>query len=225
MSRTDFLPARDEDFNAWAVNFSALVAAAPVAYGLLAADATALAGLVTAFTAALTAATNPGTRTAVTVASKETARVALSADIRSLVRRIQAVATVTAAQKTALGISVIQGIYSLVPAPATSPLLNIVAVTPRQHAIRVVDETTPTRRARPFNAAGAEVYAFIGAAGVTPPADLEHWEFKGMATRSDYIVQYNADDAGKQATIVTRWYNRRGQTGPVSNPISGTIAA
>ena len=34
-----------------------------------------------------------------------------------------------------------------------------------------------------------------------------------------------AGDANKQATIVARWINRKGEVGPVSNPITGTIAA
>jgi hypothetical protein len=37
MASQSFLPTADQDFNAFAVNFSALITATPTAYGLLAA--------------------------------------------------------------------------------------------------------------------------------------------------------------------------------------------
>ena len=225
MPSQSYLPSRDEELSTWAGNYSSKITATPVAYGLLAADATALAALVASFNTALGAATNPATRTAVTVASKDTAKVALVADIRSLARRIQATPSVTAAQKTELGLTVHDEVPSPVPPPATRPLVAVMSTAARMINIRLSDETTPTRRARPTGTSGAEVYSFVPTASEAPPADLENWRFEGMATRSDFAVDFNAADIGKSATIVARWFNRKGETGPVSNPITGTIAA
>ena len=218
----DFLPSTDPALSTWASNFSSKITATPTAYGLLAADATSLATLTSAFTASLATASNPATRTAVSVASKDTAKVSLVADIRSLARRIQATSTVTAAQKTELGLPIHSPIPTPVPAPSTRPLVNLLDTGGKSHLIRLADETTPNKRARPVGAAGAEVYSFIGE---TPPQDLEMWRFEGQATKADFVVDYTNADVGKTATIVARWYNRKGETGPVSNPITGTVAA
>src|SRR2546423_1097889 len=99
MASSSYLPSREEDLLTWAQNFSSLITATPTAYGLVAADATALAALVSAYASALTAATNPSTKTKATVATKDTARVTMVADIRNLVRRIQGTPTVTPTQK------------------------------------------------------------------------------------------------------------------------------
>jgi len=219
----DFIPHSDADLNSFAINLSAKITLAPTTYGLVAGDATALATLVTAFTSALSTAVTPATRTKTSIAAKDTARAVLVADIRSLARRIQATPTVTAAQKTDLGLPIRDAVPTPVPAPSTKPTLDL-AVTDRQkHIIRIADETTPTRRGRPAGTIGCEVFAHVGP---TPaPAGLEDWNFKGIATKAEFDVEYAADDAGKQAQIVARWLNRKGETGPVSNPITGTIAA
>src|ERR1043166_2371809 len=121
----DYIPHKDADLLSFASNMSTKITATPVAFGLLAADATNLATLLTAFSTALTLATTPGTRTAVSVASKDTARVALVADIRSLAKRVQATPTVTPAQKTDLGLPVHDPVPTPVPVPDTKPALDL----------------------------------------------------------------------------------------------------
>src|ERR1051326_3371409 len=92
----DYIPHKDADLLSFASNMSTKITATPVAFGLLVADDTNLAKLLTAFSPDLPLAPPPGTRTAVSVASKDTARVALVPDIRSLAKRVQATPTVTA---------------------------------------------------------------------------------------------------------------------------------
>jgi hypothetical protein len=38
-------------------------------------------------------------------------------------------------------------------------------------------------------------------------------------------VAYEAADIGKTAYIRAAWFNRKGERGPLSDPITGTIAA
>jgi len=225
MPNSDYLPAGDEAFNSWSGNFSGLVSATPTAYGLVAADATSLAALHSSYATALEIALEPTTRTPVTVATKDTARAALVADIRSLARRIQACPTVTVAQKTALELTIVDHVHSPTPPPATKPVASMVELDGRAHLIRLVDEATPTRRARPLGTAGAEVYSFVAQNGETPPGDLEQWRHEGLATRSEFTVNYEQSDIGKLAHIRAQWINRKGQKGPVSDPITGTVAA
>ncbi len=218
----DFVPHKDAELLGWSQNLSSLISAQPTDYGLVAADATNLASLFAAFDSALTTATTPSTRTSVTVASKDTSKAALTAECRSLAKRIQATPTVTAAQKLELGLPLHDPVPTPVSPPNTKPSIALRGIDRQSHLLLISDETTPSKRARPVGAIGCEIYATTEA---TPPADLRHWEYMGLASKSDFTVNYEATDANKQATIVGRWINRKGEAGPVSNPITGTIAA
>jgi hypothetical protein len=225
MSSSSWLPDKDADLLSFSTNFTAKIVAAPTTYSLTAADATALGLLNTAFTSALASATNPSTRTKTTVAAKNVVKAQLVADIRSLAKRIQASPTVTVPQKTDLGLPIHQTVPTPVPAPSTQPLINLMSTGGKAMTIRLADELTPTKRARPAGSVGAEVYSYVAAAPGVLPDDLEQWRFEGLATKAEFEVDYNGPDVGKTATIVARWYNAKGETGPLSDPITGTIAA
>jgi hypothetical protein len=221
----DFIPHNDATLDIYALNFKTIVAAGPVALGLTLADATQMTSVYAAWHAALAVATTPATRTAGSIAAKDTAKAVLITEIRSLTRRIQATPTVTAQQKTDLGIPVHDAVPSPVPVPDTKPALDLRGIDRQSHLILIADETTPTKKAKPRGAIGAEVYAFIGPAGSPAPLDLKEFQFMGFASKSEFTINYNAADANKQATIVARWMTRKGELGPISNPITGTIAA
>jgi hypothetical protein len=222
MANTDFIPSRDEDFNAFALNMSTLITAAPTSWGLVAGDATALAALYGTFNTALAVTKVPSTRTPTAVIAKNTARAQLTSDIRALAKRIQATLSVTAAQKISLGITVPDHTRTPAPVPATRPILSIANITSRTLKIRLSDEATPTKRAKPPGVDGAQVYSFIGA---TPPGDLSAWTFKGLARKGEFNVPYNLADVGQVAHLRAVWINTRGASGPVSDEITGSIAA
>jgi hypothetical protein len=102
----DFIPANDQDFEAWADNYSTLITANATSYGLSAAIATTLAGKVSAYSTALEAATNPQTRGGSTILAKDTARVDLEAYCRQTARQVQGTMTVTDQQRFDLGLTV-----------------------------------------------------------------------------------------------------------------------
>jgi hypothetical protein len=225
MASQSFLPTADQDFNAFAVNMSALITLAPTTYGLVVGDATALATLVTSFTSSLATATNPPTRTSATVAAKNTARAVLTVEIRALAKRIQATPSVTPAQKITLGLTVPDHVRTPNPPPTTKPVASVANMGSRSLSIRLVDETTPTKRAKPHGVDGAEVYTYVPTASEAPPADLTDWRFEGIAKKSDFDISYKLSDVGKTAVIRARWISTRGDNGPVSDPITGSIAA
>jgi hypothetical protein len=221
-----FIPTKDAELLAWVTNFSTLITATPTAFGLVAADATTLAGLVTAYSTALTAATNPATRTQVKVAAKDVAKAGLVADVRALARRIQGTTSVTPEQKLSLGLPVHKTSQTPIPPPVTRPVVTLVGQPfQRTVTIRLVDETTPTKKAKPFGVDGAEVYSYVPTASENPPADLEQWRFEGIATRSEFQAGFNVGDVGKTAYVCARWFNPRGQAGPASDDVVATIAA
>jgi hypothetical protein len=221
-----WLPLKDQELLPFVTNFSSKVSAAPTTYGLVAADATALAALVTAFNTALATASNPSTRTKTAVANKNVAKVQLVADMRVLAKRIQANPAVTVGQKTDLGLPIHAVVPSPVPPPTTTPIVNIAAKGIRTITLRLADQTTPTKKSKPAGTFGAEIYSYVTPTpGGTLPTSLEQWRFEGVATKNIFDVDYTGDDVGKTANIVARWLGSKGEPGPVSAPISGMIAA
>jgi hypothetical protein len=221
---SNWLPTKEATLQQFAVNFSSKITAAPTSYGLVVGDATALASLVTSYTSTLATATNPTTRTKTAVTNKNVAKAQLVADIRVLAKRIQANPAVTAGQKTDLGLPLKQT-PTPIPAPTVAPALNLSSIGIRSHSIRVADEATPNKRGKPAGVQGAEVYVYVAASTVNPPSDLTAWRFEGLTTDPDFNIGYTDADTGKQATIVARWYNPRGEPGPISVPVTAPIAA
>ena len=221
----DYLPTREADLVPFSANYSAKISLVPEDYGFVAADATALAGLVTAFETAKAAVSDPDTRTKTSVVAKNQAKVNLVAMLRSMSQRIQTNPAVTAELKTGLGLPIWDREPSSVPVPPSKPVISLVAMSGNQHLIRIIDEATPTSRAKPWYAAGAEVYAFVSATpGEVPPGDLAAWQSKGLAVRSTFEVNYAPADAGKEVTLVARWYNAKGEFGQPSEKITARIA-
>ncbi len=225
MQSKNFVPRRDEALALWAGNLSALVSAGAGSYELLPADAMALAALTSAFDSTLSAAKNPGTRTPVAVAAKNTARVNLVALVRSLARRIQATASVTAVQKISLGLTVPEAKRTPIGPPVTRPVLSVAGRSGPLVTIRLADEQTPTRRAKPPGVDAASVYAFIGPAGTVPPAELSAWMYKGQSRRADMTLAFDPAAAGQIAHVRAVWINPRGVAGPLSDAVTAAVAA
>src|SRR5438270_1215091 len=105
MATRSFLPAPDALLLAWSANFSTLISAGAVSYGLTVGQATAYAALHASYSTAL-AAVDPPIRNKAAVATKNTARTALKANARMLARIVEATPTVTNTQKVTLGLTV-----------------------------------------------------------------------------------------------------------------------
>ena len=225
MANAIWPPSKDLDFLTAAQDFLAKITLSPTTYGLLAADATALSPIVANLTVQMGLVMDPATKTKVTVMGKKVAKAQTAASLRALANRVQANNTVSASNKIALGLPVHSLVPTPVPVPVTRPMLNIIANGQAQLTVRIVDETTPTRRAKARGSIGAQVYTFVGTIGTTPPADLKLWVFEGMSTKTDFQISYAPADAGKQAFIVARWLNSKGETGPTSLVTVAPIAA
>ena len=84
------------------------------------------------------------------------------------------------------------------------------------------DVATPTRKARPYGVRGCEVYVAIAD---NPPHDPEEYRFVAFSTRTPELLKFKADDGGKNANVLLRWVNTKGEVGPWSQVISATIPA
>lgn len=217
-----YLPARDADLDVWALNFSTLITAAPATYGLVAADATAISNAFNSWHAAFLAATNPSTRTQGTVATKNIQKANLLTVVRGYAATIRANRAVTDANKMNLGLHVRDTQPTPIPPPVTRPVLAIARLEQGAMQLRATDEATPNRRARPVGSAGMLLFRAIGTAPVNDPGDATFLTFVG---KTEAMSTFAPADNGKVATYFARWTNSKGEVGPWSQGVSGSIAA
>jgi hypothetical protein len=220
-----YLPAADAAFDAWSANFSDLITLAPTTYGLITGDATAIAAVVDPWHTAYLAATNPGTRTSVTIAAKDAARTAAEPVLRSYATTISRNPSVTNEDKTAVGVNLPNTARTPVPPPTTQPVLVLVSAVHNQQVLRYYDTSTPTTKAKPQGAIGIELRQSIATTPGTDPDTAPTW---GIATKSPVIIGTSSGDVGKIATYWARWTTRSGpggvsQAGPWSAPVSIAI--
>jgi hypothetical protein len=190
-----------------------------MSFGLTPAQATAYAAVNSAFQAALTAATTPATRTRITIEQKNVARANLKSMAADLAKIIDGTSTVTDAQRIELGLSV-RKTPAPIPAPATSPDIDIVATTGRTVKIRLHDSTV-IGRGRPEGVEGAAVFSYVGA---TPPADTADWKFEMNTSKmvEDVIFAPEVPN-GALVWLTAFWIGTRMESGPACTPVSTNI--
>src|SRR5687768_8500324 len=103
MPRPDYIPRRDVDCRAWAANLARQRSVDPARFGVPADLAAELLARVDDFAAALTAATDPPTRTRPAVATKDAARRRLTELARRAARLVKANVDVSAPDLIDLG--------------------------------------------------------------------------------------------------------------------------
>ena len=194
-----------------------MVAALGITAGDMAPIATAQTAWNTGFAAHIAAK-------AAAVAAKQTKdenRAALTANIRPLVRRLQASAVVSDAEKASLGITVSQGPAPIGP-PTTAPICTIECGNRLQQTLRFVDSATPTRKAKPAGVLGVEIWNKVG---TTPPTGEADLRFVAVDTNAPYVMNFDSADGGKTNYVWMRWVSPTGERGPWGEQAQATIAA
>lgn len=217
-----YIPSKDADFENWFANFSTLLTATPVAYGLTAPDAVIVAAAYTAWNAAFLLATNPTTRTSATIAQKDAERASAEATVRPYAQAISKNASVSDALKTGIGVNLINTGRTPIPPPLTTPTLSFRAATPLVHQLGYTDSALPAGKAKPFGAIGIELWRAIG---TVPAVDPSQADYYAQFTKSPLTVDFASGDVGKQCTYFARWVTRSGpagksQPGPWSAPLT-----
>ena len=82
------------------------------------------------------------------------------------------------------------------------------------------DQDRPRSKAKPDGVVGCEIWVKIGG---NPPADPSELHYLGSDTNAPYLAEYPGADAGKPAHYWLRWVNTRGEKGPWSDNVGGTI--
>lgn len=225
MPQPNYIPAKDADFALWLQNFATLIAAAPATFGLTAGDAAIITPVNTAFQASYLAATDPATRTSVTVATKTSDRAAAEATVRPYAVQISRNPAVTDGDKVAVGVSLPPLPPTPIPPPATNPALALIAATDLQHQLSIRDVTTPTSKKKPYGVIGAEVWVAVGE---VPAVDPMAGNLKATTTKTPARFGFQPEQRGKTATYFARWVTRSGpdgvaQPGPWSAPLAIVI--
>lgn len=110
----DYIPAPDAEFNAWQTNFVTYANANLAALGLVAGDMTPITAAQTTWASTYPAHVTAQAAAQSARAAKDGARVAYIAQLRALVKRLQASASVSDAERASLGITI--------PDPGSAPI-------------------------------------------------------------------------------------------------------
>lgn len=219
---SSYIPSREADLDTWLANFKTLIAATPTAYGLVAADGTAITTAYTSWHTAYLAAVNPTTRTPATVSTKNAQKASVLALVRGYAATIRANMAVSDALKIGLGLRVHDNMPTPVPAPSTYPMLALAGLGVGLQSLRASDQYTPSKRAKPVGTAGMLLFRAVAAAPVTDPAQCD---FLAFASKTEFQANFDSADNGKVATYFARWTNSKGEVGPWSPAASMPIAA
>lgn len=217
-----YIPTTDADLLTWATNFDAVITANPTDYGLIAGQATAFDVLRDAYAAALTLATDPATRTSVTVAAKDAAKAAMVTNARQLARVALAFPTVTPGDLTAAGLIVRNTVPTPIPAPTTVPLVSFLASIGKTITLDFADELTPSKKYKPFGVTGLQLFLKTGAVAPASPDDCQLIQTLG---RWPARIDLSTLAAGTVCHFIGRWVTRRGLTGPQSAVVSAILQA
>jgi hypothetical protein len=212
----------DADFSVFLQNFLTYASANLAALGLVAADLTPVQTANTAWGPAYSAHIAAQAAAQAAREQKDGARQAVEDALRPLVNQIQATPTVTDAQRQSLGITVRSTTRTAVGAPTTRPVATVDTSQRLRHTISFVDELTPSSRAKPDGVSGCEVWVKIGTAAPVDPSELV---YLATDTKTPYTAEYDGADAGKIAYYMLRWVSTRGERGPWSQTVSGTITS
>lgn len=214
-------PTKTDLLKGWSTNFRAKLSAAPTTVGCTALDATQYAALDTDFQARCVTSENPATKTKVTEEELAISKNALLLRARQLCRVINAYPGTTDAIRVSFGLNPRDVIPTPSPVPVTRPQLTVDAYG----NVRMVDEATPTRRAKPKGTFGAVVFTVVLPAGTPGPTTPEEARYFGVRTTDRFGVPVTAADDGKILWALATWINTRGEHGPVSAPAFAKIAA
>jgi len=182
MTRKDFVPQKDGDYQAWHDNLKSQSALTGTSYGLVAGDVTAIAADNADFHTKMTAVTTTQLAAKNAISAKNMSRVTSEARARALIRRIKASAAYTPAVGDTYGIN---GPEDTLDLHASAPVLTGKALV-NGHA--EVKFTNPKLQ-------GVNIYSKRGSEA--------QFTFLALDTESPYVDNRNLLVAGQPEQ---RWY-------------------
>ena len=212
-----FLPNGDGELLSWSRVFRDKILASGGSMGIPLERAERYAALHDAFAAAMEVIGDPARRTIISTSEKNQARTTLKTDARLLARVIDGQATVTAADKIGLGLTVRQQAQRAAPLEE-APLVVVMGV--RNHTVSLQLQNAVSSRGRPREAVGATVFYCVS--DETPwPGD---WQYCGNFGRTNINITFPETLApGTKVWITAEWMNSRLEPGPRAAGVSTNL--
>lgn len=211
------VPKLDAPLAEFSTNFLARGSSAPQDFHLTVEQMDQYAILHEAFMSSYYACKAEGARCKSLCAAKDENKRRLQKYARSLYRIVQVWPDVSIANKVLMGV-VIAKSPSPIPKPQRAPILSVISVVGRQVQVQLADASAPTTRRRPIEAYGAIIVTF---AGDNPPSPGDpRWSRCRQTGRTRLLIEFPTTVApGTPCLIAARWYNRKGQYSPWSEPV------
>ncbi len=220
-----YIPRPDADFDTWANAFTEAAFQWWIDHGLDFQEISALGAARDRWVAAWPAHVSARAAAEAARAEKDAARGDFEPVIREFARIIQADPATTDADRATLGLTVRSEGSVKGGALNTRPLARIDAGQRLMHTVRFADESTPTRKAKPKGAVGAEVWVTVVGASEPVPTDPKSLRFHSLSTDGSALAEFKGGDGGKKAVYMLRWVGVGGERGPWSDPHVATVAA
>jgi hypothetical protein len=211
-------PQGDKPFADWLRNLGQSLVIAPTSYGSTAAAAAAIVALSDELDAKLAICDNPATRTKAATTNKTVVKKAAMAKAREVLAQIRAYPALTPGQRDQIQIPQKDTVRSPKPVPAFKPGVQVF----NDGSVRVFDPLFPERRGIPANVDGTLLLVKIDGA---PPVSIDEARFAKLLTKARGQLALPPGSNGKLLHVLAAFYNERGDLGPVSDPVSVTIAA
>jgi hypothetical protein len=215
MSKFDYIPRRDEDFQAFVNPLTDYVKRHGDRFNIPESRVSELDTVRTAFNAAMAAAGNAETRTAAAVLKKTQARTALEECTRQFVAEfLVRNRLVTDEDRQNMRVPIHKKTHTRAGIPTTFPILKrFIYLASRVYELFVQD-SVHEGRARPDQVRGFEVGYLTGVAGLTVvPEMFTHSLF---FTTSPARINFPPEAIGLTLYVAFRWENTRGEKGPWS---------
>lgn len=218
-------PRPDADFAAYINSYAAAVENWWNVYGLEPTELLPLKAALSAWNASYPAHVRAQAAAEAARQTKDKARRALEAQARPVTAFIQGYPKTTDADRATIGITIKAKGATSDGAPVSRPLIVVESAGRYTHELRLVDESTPTRRARPRGVERAEVFVAFTPTGTPPPADFNAFRYVQSVSDGSTRLSFDSPQGGMQAHYLARWVTRRGAMGPWSETSSATVAA
>ena len=215
---TAYYRRSDDDLLAWAKHFAVTLAATPGAFFVTGEQVARVTQLTDAFETALRRWQAPETRTPVASVLKREARAALLSGLQFVVGVIRIHPDIGDAGRVELGIGV-RKTRQRVPKPTEAPDLRPIRVEDREVTL-VIDAPGGTGLAE-----GAAGVTLASCEGERPSPDAADWVDHGIATTRRTTLTFNHSAEAGTVWIVARFFNPRGELGPVSTPVRVNLPA
>ncbi len=204
----------------WLQTFTSGIASDAGKYFLSNADSANLSLQTAGYEAAYAVAKSAPTRTSITIAQKDEARVQVESLARTLAMQIKMNAGILDSDKLAIGVKPVNPNRSPITAPVSWPEISVMASTYGAQTVNYQDSVTQQSK-KPFGVIQLQLFRVIADEPAQTPQGAE---FIDNFTRNPIGVAFDPADNKKVATYFARWATRNA-VGPFGPPTSMTIAA